>query len=135
LLAHGLSAADLADQIGQLTPMQPVGRVENQPLAFQLIVNNLPAKAAQIEDLVISTRKEQPVRVRDVADVKVLHQDRAMSIGYDQRDAVVITIFRRRGGNTVQISRDLQALLEERGLTMPPDDPRKKPPRDVRATI
>ena len=35
LLAHGLSAADLADQIGQLTPLQPVGRIENQPLAFQ----------------------------------------------------------------------------------------------------
>src|SRR3954452_2390827 len=29
LLAHGLSAADLADQIGQLTPLQSVGRVEN----------------------------------------------------------------------------------------------------------
>src|SRR6266851_2470388 len=46
LLAHGLSAADLADQIGQLTPLQPVGLVESQPLAFQLIVKNLPVKAA-----------------------------------------------------------------------------------------
>src|SRR5437763_887298 len=34
LLAHGLSAADVADQIGQLTPRLPVGRVENQPWAF-----------------------------------------------------------------------------------------------------
>src|SRR5947208_5220312 len=57
LLAHGLAAADVADQIGQLTPRQPVGRVESQPWAFQLIVNNLPEKAAQIENLVISTRK------------------------------------------------------------------------------
>ena len=135
LLAHGLSAADLADQIGQLTPLQPVGRIENQPLAFQLIVNNLPAKAAQIEDLVISTRKDQPVRVRDVADVKILHQDRALSIGYDQRDAVVITVFRRLGGNTVQISRDLNALLAEKGLTRSPDDPHKQPPRNIQATI
>jgi multidrug efflux pump subunit AcrB len=135
LLAHGLSAADVADQIGQLTPRQPVGRVENQPWAFQLIVNNLPEKAAGIENLVISTRKDQPVRVRDVADVKVMHADRAMSIGYDQRDAVVVTVFRRLGGNTVQISRDLQKLLEERGLTLSSDDPRKKPPRDIRATV
>src|SRR5262249_12804737 len=82
LLAHGLSAADLADQIGQLTPLLPVGRVENQPLAFQLIVNNQAEKARQIADLVLSTRKDQPIRVRDVADVQVLHQDRAMSIGY-----------------------------------------------------
>ncbi len=135
LLAHGLSAADLADQIGQLTPLQPVGRVENKPLAYQIIVSEQVKRASQIADLVISTRKDQPVRVRDVADVQVLHQDRSMSIGYDQRDAVVITIFRRLGGNTVQISDDVKALLEKNGLTKPVGDPAKLPPRNVQATV
>ncbi len=135
LLAHGLSAADVADQIGQLTPLSPVGRVENQPLAFQIIVSEQVKRAAQVADLVISTRKDQPVRVRDVADVQVLHQDRAMSIGYDQRDAVVITIFRRLDGNTVQISKDLTALLEKDGLTRPVGDAEKLPPRNVQATV
>src|SRR5258708_721177 len=135
LLAHGLSAADLADQIGQLTPLQPVGVIENQPLAFQIIVNSLPAKATQIEELVLTTRKDQPVRVRDVADVKILHKDRSMSIGYDQRDAVVITVFRQLGGNTVRVSRDLAALLAEKGLTLAADDPLQKPPRNLRATL
>ncbi len=135
LLAAGLSAADLADQIGQLTPLQPVGRVENQPLAFQLIVNNQAATARRVEELVLTTRKEQPVRVRDVADVKILHQDRAMSVGFDQRDAVAITVFRRLGGNTVKISRDVAALLDKNGLTLPPGDPRKPTPRDVQATV
>ena len=59
----------------------------------------------------ISVRKDQPLRVRDVANVKVLHKDRGMSMGFDQRDAVVITIFRRLGGNTVNISKDLRAFL------------------------
>jgi multidrug efflux pump subunit AcrB len=135
LLAHNLSAADLADQIGQLTPRQPVGRIENQPLAFQLIVNALPNKAAGIENLVISTRNGQQVRVRDVADVKILNQDRTMSIGYAQQDAVVITVFRQQGGNVVQISRDLRALLSEKGLTLSPADPNKKPPRNIQATV
>jgi multidrug efflux pump subunit AcrB len=135
LLAHGLSAADLADQIGQLTPLQPVGRVENKPLAYQIIVSEQVKRAGQVADLVISTRKDQPVRVRDVADVQVLHQDRSMSIGYDQRDAVVIAIFRRLGGNTVQISNDLKALLEKDGLTRAPGHPDKRPPRNIQATV
>jgi multidrug efflux pump subunit AcrB len=58
-----------------------------------------------------------------------------MSIGYDQKDAVVITVFRRIGGNAVQVSRDVAGLLEERGLTKPTDDPKKRPPRNIRATI
>jgi multidrug efflux pump subunit AcrB len=135
LLAHNLSAADLADQIGQLTPRQPVGRIENQPLAFQLIVNALPNKAGGIENLVISARNGQQVRVRDVADVKILNQDRTMSIGYAQQDAVVITVFRQQGGNVVQISKDLRALLNEKGLTLAPADPNKKPPRNIQATV
>ena len=92
-------------------------------------------RPAEIEELVISTRKDQPLRVRDVADVKVLHQDRAMSIGFEGSDAVVITVFRRLGGNTVNISRDVAALLEENGLTLPADDPNKKPPRNIQATV
>lgn len=135
LMTHGLSAADVADQIGQLAQLQPVGLVENQPLAFQIIVNSLPAKASKIEDLVLTTRKDQSIRVRDVADVKVLHRDRTMSIGFDQKDAVVITIFRRLGGNTVQISRDVATLLAEKGLTLSPQDAKKKPPRNIQATI
>ena len=43
------------------------------------------------------------------ADVKVLHQDRLMSIGFEGKDAVVITVFRRQGGNVVNVSRDLRA--------------------------
>jgi multidrug efflux pump subunit AcrB len=135
LLAHGLSAADVADQISQLTPLQPVGRIEGQPLAYQIIVSAQTKRAQEVADLVLSTRKDQPVRVRDVADVKILHADRVMSIGFNQHDAVVITIFRRVGGNTVQISRDLKALLEKDGLTLRPGDPHKKPPRNVQATL
>jgi multidrug efflux pump subunit AcrB len=137
LLAHGLSAADLADQIAQLTPLQPVGRVESQPLAYQLLINNQDTKFRAIENLVISSSssKTQPVRLKDVADVKIMHQDRTQSIGFGQRDAVVITVFRRQGGNTLEISHNVAKLLEEKGLTQPTNSPTKKPPRDIQATI
>src|SRR5262249_51035868 len=79
--------------------------------------------------------KDQPLRVRDVADIKVLHEDRGQSIGFDQRDAVVITIFRRPAGNTVNVARDVRALLDRNQLTLRPDDPNKRPPRNIQATV
>src|SRR5262249_14696421 len=75
LLAAGLSAADLADQIGKLHRLQPVGRIEEPPFAYGMIVNTQGEKAADIEDLVIATKNNQPLRVRDVADVNESHQD------------------------------------------------------------
>jgi multidrug efflux pump subunit AcrB len=123
LLAVGLSAADVADQISKGHRLQPVGRIEHPPFAFQLLVNTQAESAAQIEELVIATKNNQPLRVRDVADVKVLHQDRVLSIGFEQKDAVVITVFRRLGGNTLNISHDLHALIA------------KLPPSNRQATI
>jgi multidrug efflux pump subunit AcrB len=111
LLQHGLSAADLADQIGKAHRLQPVGRIERPPFAFQLIINNQGETARTIEELIISTKNNEPLRVKDLADVKVLHQDRVLSIGFENQDATVITIYRRLGGNTVNISRDVRALL------------------------
>src|SRR5207237_3881018 len=91
LLAAGLSAADLADQIGKTHRLEPVGRIERPPFAFQLVVNNQVESPYAIEDLVIETKNGQALRVRDVADVKVVYQDRVSSIGFEGREAVVVT--------------------------------------------
>src|SRR6516164_4603288 len=39
LLAAGLSAADLADQIALQSSLNPIGRIERPPFAFQMLVN------------------------------------------------------------------------------------------------
>jgi multidrug efflux pump subunit AcrB len=124
LLAAGLSAADLADQIGKLHQLQPVGRVEQQPFSYQLIVDTQVKSAWKIEDLIITTKNNQPLKVKDVATVRIHHQDRVSSVGYQGKDAVVLTIFRRVGGNSVNISRDLEKLLKD-----------QPPPRNIQATI
>src|SRR5260370_34832249 len=86
LLAVGLSAADVADQISKGHRLQPVGRIEHPPFAFQLLVNTQAENAAQIEELVIATKNNHPLQVREAAEVKELHQDRLLSIGVDRKD-------------------------------------------------
>jgi multidrug efflux pump subunit AcrB len=116
LLALGMSAADLADQIGKAHRLQGVGRIEKEPFAFQILVNSQGDSAYAIEELAIATKNNQPVLVRDVADVKVHHQDRVHSVGFEGKDAVVITVFRRPEGNTLNVSRDVRALLARQPL-------------------
>jgi multidrug efflux pump subunit AcrB len=124
LFAAGLSAADLADQIGKAHRLQPVGRSDTPPYSFQILVNTQGETVRQIEDLVIAVQGNQSLRVRDVADVKALYQDRVLSVGYGGKDAVVITVFRRLGGNTVTVSNALKELLA-----------RQKMPSNIEATI
>src|SRR5262249_18819767 len=113
-----------ADQFGKFTPPQSVGRIEEPPFAYQIIVDTQGETAYQIGELVIATKNNQPLQVRDVADVRVLHQDRVQSVGFEGKDAVVLTVFRRLGGNTVNISHDIRDLLA-----------RQPPPKNIRATM
>jgi multidrug efflux pump subunit AcrB len=124
LLAAGLSAADLADQIGKVHLLEPVGRIERPPFAFQILVNTRAESAQKIADLVIATRNNQPLHVRDVAEVRIGHEDRVNSVGYGGQDAVAVTVFRRLGGNTDNVSRGVRDLLA-----------RQPPPRNVQATV
>lgn len=124
LLAAGLSAADLADRIGKAHRLQPVGRVEQPPFAYQVIVNTQADSARQIGDLVVSSPGGKPLRVGDLAEVHVWHQDRVLSIGYSGKDAVVITVFRSPGGNTVAIANAVRDLVA--GLRLP---------KSVKATV
>src|SRR5262249_27131298 len=101
----------------------------------KLIVTTQGEPARHIEELVISAKGNQPLRVRDVADVRVLHQDRVLSIGFEERDAVVITVFRRLDGNTVDISRNIHNILSKSGLALTPDDKNKPPPRNIQARV
>jgi multidrug efflux pump subunit AcrB len=124
LLAAGLSTADLADQIGKAHRLEPVGRIERGRDAYTVIVNTQGTSAREIEDLLISTRSNEPLRVRDVANVKVLYQDRVQSVGFAGQDAVVATIFRSPDGNTINISRAVQELLSQHSL-----------PANIKATV
>ncbi|HTU22079.1 MAG TPA: efflux RND transporter permease subunit, partial [Gemmataceae bacterium] len=111
LLAAGLSAADLADQIAKVHRLQPVGRIEQPPFAYQVIVDTQSETAYDIGKLVITAKNNQPLLVSELADVRIGRQDRVLSIGYEEKDAVVITVFRSPGGNTLNVSQGIHDLI------------------------
>ena len=113
LLAAGLSAADLADQIGKAHRLQPVGRIEQPPFAYQVIVNTQSETAHDIGNIVVTAKNNQPLLVSELADVHISRQDRVLSIGYEEKDAVVITVFRSPGGNTIDVSHAVHDLIEQ----------------------
>jgi multidrug efflux pump subunit AcrB len=113
LLAAGLSAADLADQIAKVHRLQPVGRIEQPPFAYQVIVNTQSETARDIGNLVVTAKNNQPLLVSELADVRIGRQDRVLSIGYKEKDAVVITVFRSPGGNTINVSQAVRDLIEK----------------------
>ena len=84
---HGLSAADLADQIGQAAP-PPARRPHREPAVRLSDASSTPRArtAEQIEELVISTH-ERPAAARPRRGRREGHRTRTatLSIGFDRR--------------------------------------------------
>jgi CzcA family heavy metal efflux pump len=60
------------------------------------------------------------IRVRDIGRVCVCHEDRTVAIRSNDKDAVVLTVFRRLGGSALTISSYLQQVLDDARKSAPP---------------
>ncbi len=123
LVAAGLSMSDVADRVAKDHRLRAVGRLDsldNGPLQFQVLLNSQAETPPDLDQLVLAHVNGQTVRVADVGQVVIGHEDRTSLIRANGKNAVAITVFRRLGGNALAISDRLNAMLPELRKLAPP---------------
>ena len=120
LVAAGLSIADVADRLGKEHRLKAVGRIDRGTLQYQVLANTQAANPLDLEGLVIAEKNGQPIRIRDVGQVIVGHADRTTIIRANGQESVVLTVFRRLGGNALAVSQGLDAVLADAAKSAPP---------------
>jgi CzcA family heavy metal efflux pump len=68
---------------------------------------------------VIRIRNEKPVKISDVAEVKIGHPDRIGDAYLDLEPAVILTILKQPDVNTLTITAEVEAALEELEAILP----------------
>ncbi|MBX3220988.1 MAG: efflux RND transporter permease subunit [Labilithrix sp.] len=113
LAAHGLTFEDIAKALGDAN-----GNAGGGVIAFGRASLNVRGigllSADQIEDVMVTTRDDLPVRVRQVARVVVGHQPRLgrVSVGAD-RDVVAATVLLRKGEQAEAVLAAVHARIDE----------------------
>ena len=108
VVAAGLSLVDVADRLGKEHRMKAVGRIDQETRQFQVLTNTVVADPKELEERVVAQKNGQAIRVRNLGRVIVTHEDRTMAIRANGTDAVVLTVFRRLGGNALTVSSEAQ---------------------------
>lgn len=126
LAAAGLSIDDFAQQLQANNATQAAGRVDRDHQALGIIGQSLANQPDQIATLVITPKSGRPLHVADLANVRLWHEDRTQAVsGVDrnrQRVPVVsISIFRRPGGNTLNVATALDDELKRLRPLIPPN--------------
>ncbi len=120
LMSAGLSIADVADRVGKDHRLRAVGRLDQGPLQFQVLLNSQARQPADLDQLVLAHVNGQTIRVVDVGRAIISHEDRTSWIRSNSKDAVAVTVFRRLRGDALSISQRLNELLPELRKTAPP---------------
>jgi multidrug efflux pump subunit AcrB len=73
-----------------------------------------------LEKVEIAEKNGQPIRLQDLGRVTITHEDRLVATRSNGQDAVVLTVFRRLGGNTLTVSHELDKALADAAKNAPP---------------
>src|SRR5271157_3449794 len=120
LVAAGLSIADVADRLGKEHRLKAVGRLDREVLQYQVLADTQATDPLELENRVIASKNGQSIRLRDLGRVVIAHEDRTMVIRANGRNAVALTVFRRLGGNALEVSRQLDLVLADAAKSAPP---------------
>ena len=111
LAAYGLSLEDIRQAIVNANVAGPKGAFDGAFQSYTIAANDQLAAAEAYRTLVIAYRNQNPVMLRDVAEVVDGLENAKVSGWYNGQPAVIIDIRRQPGANVVQTVKNIQAEL------------------------
>jgi CzcA family heavy metal efflux pump len=115
LAAAGLSLDEFCQQVQNANSQQAAGRIEWQRQALGVLGQSIATKPDEIARLIVAAKSGRQLHVDDLANVRLWHEDRTQAVSGMNRQrertpVVSVSIYRRPGGNTLNVA---QALDDE----------------------
>ncbi len=115
LLSRGLTMFDVSNALAALRDDTALGSLETPTQVTPLRVGNAEVTAEMVGQIPVNAT----TRVSDVGFVQLGPEDRSTSARVNGQTAIGIEITRQSVGNTLTISRDVRAAVEELRSQMP----------------
>ena len=114
LSKYGIGLQDVQAAISNANANAPKGAIEVKGLHYQIYTNDNARDASQYRDLIIASRNNAFVRIRDIAQVFDMQdgatQNRRTYGLYNDKAAITVQVFQQPGANIIQV---VDAVLKE----------------------
>ena len=121
LIALGLSFGDIARAIEANNLSRGATTIEQNGEGYVVRATGRVETADEIADIAVSTRASIPVRIRDIAQVKIGAQTRTGSASEQGNEVVVGTALMLIGANSRTVAAAVDAKIGDIRRTLPPD--------------
>jgi HAE1 family hydrophobic/amphiphilic exporter-1 len=120
LNAYSLSTSDVAAALRAQNLELPGGRLEQGARELSVRTVGRLARPDEFNDVVVATRANIPIRIRDLGVVEDTGADPTSTSDLNGKSSVSIAIRKQSGVNTVALADAIRARLKEVEQTLPP---------------
>jgi len=120
LAAYGLTVGDVERALREGNAEIPSGRVEGRGREFSVRTRGDLNKAEEFAAIVVAQQGDRPVRLADVANVKVGAEDDRTVARYNGVPSVGLGIVKQQKASTVDVARVVKRALPELRALLPP---------------
>lgn len=117
---YGITFSDIVEAIQRENVTVPGGTIDVGNKKFLLRVPGEYDSVNPIEDIVIEAPNENPVYIRDVAEVTFGFEERATYAELNGDPVISLSVVKRSGENILETSRAVKSIMEEELPTLPP---------------
>lgn len=108
----GLSIQAIADRLQQDNINLSGGQIEEDSRRFQVRTVNEFTSLDDIRNTIVSLQDNQPVYLRDLAEVRMHYKQRKAIIRVDGKEAIDLAIYKEGDANTVQVAKRLANRID-----------------------
>jgi len=119
LAAYGVGIDDVANAVQAGNVNRPTGTLYGKHQAFTVLANGQLTKAADYRPLIVAYRKGSPIRLEQLGRVVDSVQNDKVASWFNNTRAVVLSIQRQPGANTVEVVNQIKKLLPQLRLEIP----------------
>src|SRR5205814_7296970 len=121
LQAKQLTPVDVVNAFGAQNLILPSGTAKIGSLEYQVDLNASPDTIAELNNLPVKTINGTTLYVRDVAYVRDGFAPQTNIVRQDGARGVLLTVLKNGGASTIDIVKNIRAMLPRVLATVPPD--------------
>jgi multidrug efflux pump len=120
LAGYRLTPQDVEEALRRQNVELPSGRIESRSREFTIVATTDLQTVRQFEDMIVASFSGYPVRLRDVADVRVGAQNDRVIARFNGKPSLNMGLVKQATGNPLELSRAAREEIEKINETLPP---------------
>jgi multidrug efflux pump subunit AcrB len=109
-LAYGLTQKDVIDLIPNISYIFPLGKIENGKQEYYISLQNKKNILKEFKNTLLNI-DDKIISLKDIATIRKRYQDSSTLASMNGKNAITLAISQNPKGNAIEISKDVQKLL------------------------